>query len=218
MSWEVSLAHAIVGAVSLSVVFPLTILVRQWSLPSGAGSSRLSVALNFVLFLMASLGTLASFALGFVFVAPSGQHLSLTTPSRGSHSILGIVIATFTVLLLLIRSCSFPGDFTSPPARDHTSRTHDLVSILIVLLGFACVYTSFLDWAYIITWIWYPIFGGWIAFLVLAFLIGECLRSRREKIAAAVRSDAEALLNASAAPAPKKSLGRNNLLKEIHGN
>ena len=172
----VGVAHAITGAVGVSVLLPLWVMMLRWT---DLKRTRVFWA-GTILFGVAMAAILTSFALGFVLVAPSGQSaFSLTTPSRGSHAILGLIIAAFSGMLLVIRIAMLPHDAVIP--EKSTYRAYVQIAILISLLGFACVYTSFLDYAYQVTWIWYPIYGGWIAALLIAFTIGEIVLWKQRK-------------------------------------
>ena len=178
-SFSIGVAHALTGALGVSFGLPLWFFITRWV----SVQNRVCWWVGNAVFFAAMGAIIASFVLGFVFVAPSGMHLSLTTPSRGAHAITGLVLTSFCVMLLVIRIAVFPRDVREERQKS-TYLVYLQVTILIILLGFVCVYCSFVDYAYVVTWMWFPIYGGYIGFLFVLLVVGEIvMRARKSQSA-----------------------------------
>ncbi len=129
-----------------------------------------------IFFVLGCLCVFVSFALGFVYIG-TGTHLSLKTPTRGTHSISALTIMTLVFMVALIRGHALSRDVHADQRSEPTYRAYDQIVITVVLLGAICLYCGFADYSTVdptaVVTSWYWIYGICIGFWVTLFLIFE---------------------------------------------
>ncbi len=147
--------------------------------------SNLWFGLHSLCFLSGALCITASFVLGFVYVG-TATHLSLKTPTRGTHSIVGLIIMTFTFLLGLIRYHTISRDVDPEQRHEPMYRAYDQVVIAILLLGIVCLYCGFADFSAVDASVnvtsWYWIYGICVGAWVVLFFVFEMINLYRHRV------------------------------------
>jgi hypothetical protein len=107
-------------------------------------------------------------------------------PSRGAHQILGIITFAWVIVQGVLGVASkivweteFERSAIMPAPRFFPNTVHAISGYCIPILGFATVFLGILDWG--INRAWMGLWGGWIGVIVVAFVVAEVLRRRREK-------------------------------------
>ena len=178
MNTLVMVAHAIIGGVSVSGLLAIALLVRR----TAPFDSQAFFWSHAAVLGLALAGVTTAFVLGFVWVGGS-VHFSLTTPTRGTHSVTGLIVMVVSFLIGLIRLATLRRDVSD--RHEGSYRAYDQMAVVVLLMGIICVYTGFADYAvvdstYDVTqfyWIYSIFVGIW----VVVFAVIETVKFRRHQ-------------------------------------